>query len=239
MVQHRSILVIVISLAFISIGARRGKTQYGDPNDSTATHVTGHADRATPDNTGLNEPGAAGSDEVSHAVAAMDAAQKKVEHAFEANAEWVEPATAFTKARNDYEAARATVTKALHDKPAYQAALANSQKADQALADARKSDSIKVEDRMATATAALEAHTALNKLETDACATDATVTAAKKTLAEATTVMNQMRQKEHAAVLADADWQAAKAHFDDGKAKTTAAGASSSSGGGSAAAAAK
>jgi hypothetical protein len=206
-----------------------GKTEHGNYDDSTGGNASGHAERSSPDNTGLNN---GSNDETAHAVAAMDAAQKKVEHTFEASAEWEDAARAFTKARNDYEAARAAVIKTLHDKPAYQAALTASQKADQALADIRKNDSAKPEDRMAAASAALDAHSALTKMETDACAADANVASTKKALADAAAAMSQLRQKEHAAVLADADWQAAKAHFDEVKAKTTAANSDGNTGSG-------
>jgi hypothetical protein len=207
-------------------GTRRGgsgttKTgNYNDSNDPNAAAAAQHDSIANDPNAGLNQ---GMKDEIAGDAAAMDTAQKKVEKQFESSQEWTDGSAAYDKARAAYDKARATVLQGLKDKPEHQSIAAAADKASAALSDLRKGGDATPEQMTVAATASLNAQSALTKMESDACAADPQVSAAKAKLTEAAAAMTALRQKEHATVLADADYQTAKQKYDAAKTKTASA----------------
>jgi hypothetical protein len=219
-----------IGIEGVSPGHRGGgggvKTgNYNDSYQQGDSQAAEHDSPANDPNNGI-EKGVAGSgsnDEQSKAAAAMDAAQKKVVAQFESTQQWIDAAAACDQAKTSYDKARADVLTKLKGTSQYVAAADASTKADAALAELHKAGGATPEQLTTAAMTAMSARTAVTKLEGDACAADPAVTAAKAKLTDAAAAMSQLRQKEHAAVLADADWQAAKEKFDAAKAKTATA----------------
>src|SRR3954447_15050641 len=87
-----------------------GESTHGDYNDSNSPQAAAgaaHDSLANDPNAGMNQPGAAGNDDVAQAVIAMDAAEAKVEHEFESAREWTDAVAAFENAKRAYYQSRA------------------------------------------------------------------------------------------------------------------------------------
>ncbi|HSV14544.1 MAG TPA: hypothetical protein VLI90_09800 [Tepidisphaeraceae bacterium] len=208
-----------------STGGRRGGGQtktgnYNDSADPNAAAQSKHDSIANDPNAGMNK---GVKDEIAADAAAMDVAQKKVEKQFESSQEWTDGSAEYDKAKAAYDKARSNVLQALKEKPDYKAAASSAEKSSQALSDLRKGGDATPDQLTAAASASFSAQSAVTKMEKDACAADPDVTAAKAKFNDAATAMTALRQKEHAAVLADADYQSAKQKYDAAKSKTASA----------------
>lgn len=158
-------------------------------------------------------------DASAQASAAMDAAQQKVEQTFEATPEWLSAQSALNKAQSDYDSARTTVVNNLKSKPDYQTALATSARDEQSMATLRDSGTATADQLTAAANTLLTDHSAITAMETNAIAMDSTASAAQTALTQAADAVSALRVKEHAAVLADPAYQAAKQKYDQAMAK--------------------
>ena len=145
----------------------------------------------------------------------MEAARLKVVSAFEASPEWTAAQTDLKQLQTAHDEAAKPVLAALKEKPEYQKAVAAQEAARADVATHQEKPQATPEQLTAPATAALEASSEVTKLEQDALAADPKVTELKAKLTEATARIQQLTAQRDAAVLADADWQAAKRQHDE------------------------
>ncbi|HSV15595.1 MAG TPA: hypothetical protein VLI90_15140, partial [Tepidisphaeraceae bacterium] len=115
-------------------------TVHGDYNDSNSPDAAGraaHDSIANDPNAGLNHPGTPGNDEIAQASAAMDAAQARVERAFESSPEWTNAVADSESGKRAYHKARAEVVKALSERADYTSAAEASAAADRTVESSR------------------------------------------------------------------------------------------------------
>lgn len=145
----------------------------------------------------------------------MEAARLKVVKAFEASAEWTEAQAQVKQAQAAYDAAAKPILEALKAKPEYQQAVQREADAKATVAAHQDNPATATPETLTTpATQALQAASEVTKMEEAAVAADPNVAGLKAKVTEAAARMTTLTQQRDAAVLADAEWIAAKKLYD-------------------------
>ena len=207
-------------LTAIPVQARRGGggAKKGTAQNNNSVAGPGNSMNNDP-NAGINQT--SGDDELGKDAAAMDMAEKKVDAKFEQSADWTKANDAFHTAQDEFNLAKTAAIKKLKTDAAYTAACDASTKASANLDAVRKNPGSSTDDVSTAAAESFAAKSKVTQMEKDACTVDPTVASAKASLAQATATLAKLREQEHDAVLADADYQAAKSKFDAAKASKT------------------
>jgi hypothetical protein len=131
---------------------------------------------------------------------------------FESSADFAKAKKELDDATRIREAERSRVLDQLHGTAAYQQAVTDRNNARQAVEDARSDGNPK--EIVTAATNALNATTAVTKMDSDALANDADYQAATEGWSEANSVMRTLEDQFKTSLAANPDWQHAKADFD-------------------------
>ncbi|MFI5382267.1 MAG: hypothetical protein ACHRHE_23475 [Tepidisphaerales bacterium] len=147
----------------------------------------------------------------------------KLRKEFEASASWQSAQADLKAAQAEYDAARAPVLDALRQTPAYAAARDAKDKAEADRNAVVNDPASTTEQRMAAATAVLNAGTAVTKMEAEALAANTKVTAAHEKLIAANNKVQSLEKEFDASIRSNSDWKAARKAVDDANAKLAAA----------------
>jgi hypothetical protein len=225
-IRTMSILVVIpLALALAPAAGFAKSKGGGGGGGSGGGSGHSHASAQSPASAAHAAPSSqpAKDDAVAKAQADMDAAEHKVRGQFESTSDWTTAQAAVDKAKAALSDARDAVSKKLKEQTVYQSALTANHSAETELDRLHKSGSASSQELTDAAAAAMSTRLAVSKLETDAYSTDPAASAAKTELDHATVAIADLRKKEHAAVEADTDWQAAKQRYDEAKSKLAAA----------------